>query len=310
VTHGVTERPLVFACEGTSLLGILATPANAQPFSRGVVVAVGGPQYRAGSHRQFTLLCRHLASAGIASIRFDFRGMGDSEGSQAQDVEEIFKDIRSAIDVFLKEAPHVREVALWGLCGAASAAALYTPGDSRVTGIAMLNPWVRTERGRARAQLRHYYLSRLMTLDVWRQLLRGKFKLGVALKSFLANVRDAIGVGSTTVEPTHELGSTTDSKECRTSRSLPDSILDALSSFGGRVLIILSTNDLTANEFREIARGSRRWRSLLNSARITRHDLVGANHTFSRSDWRNQVAESTVRWVTHSGPRRSNINAT
>lgn len=296
MNRAVAERPLLFSCEGASLLGILAAPTNAQPFSRGVVVAVGGPQYRAGSHRQFTLLCRHLASVGIASMRFDFRGMGDSEGQPSLDVEGIFTDIRAAIDVFLREAPQVREVVLWGLCGAASAAALYAPDDARVTGIVMLNPWVRTEQGRARAQLRHYYLDRLMTLDVWRRLLRGKFKLGAALKSFFADVRDATGAGSTPVEPTHGVGSA-GSSEDRTSRSLPDRMLDALSKFSGRVLIILSTNDLTANEFREVTRTSRRWRGLLTSARITRHDLAGANHTFSRADWRDQVAQWTARWV-------------
>jgi len=293
----IVERPLLFSCEGASLLGILAAPAQVPPYSRGVVIVVGGPQYRVGSHRQFTLLCRHLASEGIASLRFDYHGLGDSEGPPALGVDGAYADIRSAIDVFLREAPQVREVVLWGLCGAASAAALYAPDDVRVTGIVMLNPWVRTEQGRARAQLRHYYLDRLMTLDVWRRLLSGKFKLGAALKSFFADVRDATGAGSAPVEPTHGVGVSTGNSEDRTSRSLPDRVLDALSRFSGRVLIILSTNDLTANEFREVTRASRRWRNLLSSARITCHDLVGANHTFSRTDWRDQVEEWTTRWV-------------
>src|SRR5688500_5345431 len=73
-----TERVLAFECDGERLLGILS--ASQQPAKRGVLIVVGGPQYRAGSHRQFTLLARHLAEHGVPTLRFDYRGMGDSGG--------------------------------------------------------------------------------------------------------------------------------------------------------------------------------------------------------------------------------------
>ena len=57
------ERALVFECEGEQLVGIVAAPEAARV---GVLVIVGGPQYRAGSHRQYVLLSRRLASAGVA----------------------------------------------------------------------------------------------------------------------------------------------------------------------------------------------------------------------------------------------------
>ena len=72
------EMPVVFDCEGSRLVGIAALPAR--PAATGVLIIVGGPQYRAGSHRQFTLLARHLADAGYPTMRFDYRGMGDSAG--------------------------------------------------------------------------------------------------------------------------------------------------------------------------------------------------------------------------------------
>ncbi|HBZ05431.1 MAG TPA: hydrolase 1, exosortase A system-associated, partial [Massilia sp.] len=50
------------ACRGAWLYGIVSLPAAPHP--RGVLIVVGGPQYRAGSHRQFTLLARDLAAAG------------------------------------------------------------------------------------------------------------------------------------------------------------------------------------------------------------------------------------------------------
>ena len=70
------EQALVFDCAGERMLGIVAIPEAAQ--ATGVLILVGGPQYRVGSHRQFLLLARRLATDGIAAMRFDFRGMGDS----------------------------------------------------------------------------------------------------------------------------------------------------------------------------------------------------------------------------------------
>ena len=72
------DQALVFPCAGEALVGVASIPAT--PLALGMVVVVGGPQYRAGSHRQFVLLARRAAAAGIATLRFDYRGMGDATG--------------------------------------------------------------------------------------------------------------------------------------------------------------------------------------------------------------------------------------
>ncbi len=286
------EHPVVFRCENQLLIGIVAAPP--QPHKRGLVVLVGGPQYRAGSHRQFTLLCRHLAGEGIASFRFDYHGLGDSEGPPALGVDGLSSDLRCAIDVFLKEAPQVEEVLLWGLCGAASAAALYAPSDRRVTGIVMLNPWVRTEQGRATAQLRYYYLDRLRDPALWHRLLRGEVEMVKSLRDFANNIFKAAGLRTASPAIPQESTEAADSEH---SESLPDRVLDALSRAKVRVLVILSGADLTANEFRQVASGSRRWRRLMASPRVTCREIPEANHTFARADWRQQVAEWTAECV-------------
>ena len=60
---GFEERAVSFACQGDALYGVLSLPQGA--CTRGVLIVVGGPQYRAGSHRQFTLLARSLAAQGL-----------------------------------------------------------------------------------------------------------------------------------------------------------------------------------------------------------------------------------------------------
>jgi hypothetical protein len=57
----VSEEPLLFRCENARLVGILHRPAEQR--TRGVLLVVGGPQYRVGSHRQFVLLAREFETS-------------------------------------------------------------------------------------------------------------------------------------------------------------------------------------------------------------------------------------------------------
>ena len=63
----------------------------------------GGPQYRVNSHRQFLLLSRALPAARHPVMRFDYRGMGDSE-SQPRDVQMESADIAAALDALQERA--------------------------------------------------------------------------------------------------------------------------------------------------------------------------------------------------------------
>jgi exosortase A-associated hydrolase 1 len=132
------ELALAFRCEDDTLYGVLSAPAT--PAARGVLIVVGGPQYRAGSHRQFTLLARALARQGIPAMRFDYRGMGDSSGAP-RNFEAVQADLRAAVDQFYAASPGLQEVVLWGLCDAASASLFYARHDPRVRGLVLLNPW-------------------------------------------------------------------------------------------------------------------------------------------------------------------------
>lgn len=281
-----TEQALVFDCEGESLIGVLSGAALTA--ERGVLIIVGGPQYRVGSHRQFTLLARHLAEHGIPALRFDYRGMGDSDG-EMRTFERVGADIRCAIDRFFASAPGLKDVVLWGLCDAASAVLLYAHQDARVSGLVLLNPWVRTEQGAARVHLRHYYWQRLFQASLWQKVARGEFRFREAAAALGKFALDAMGPGPSS-------GSRVEGSPASAS-SLPDRMEAALRGFQGSLLLILSGNDLVAQEFNDLAKRSRNWRRMLEDRRVTRHDLPEANHTFARRDWRNQVERWTEAWV-------------
>lgn len=286
------EIPLVFECHGVKLLGLLHQ--GVPEAARGVLIVVGGPQYRVGSHRQFVLLARDLAQAGFPVLRFDYRGMGDAEGEFAG-FEQIDADISSAIDAFFVQVPNLRNLVIWGLCDAASAALFYAWRDPRIVGLVLLNPWLRTEAGQARTYLRHYYLARLVNPDLWRKIGRGEFSLMASLRSLLALV-EQVWRGGRDSPPVTEIAT-----EIRIPAShqppLPERMADGLRRFSGSVLLILSGDDLTAAEFRDVTRASRRWRRLLAQPRVTIREYPAANHTFSRRDWRDQVAVWTREWL-------------
>jgi len=245
-----------------------------------VLVVVGGPQYRAGSHRQFTLLARSLAVNGVAAMRFDYRGMGDSEGAERA-FGDVQDDIAAAIDAFMAAAPGVREIVLWGLCDGASAAMMYAPLDARVSGVVLLNPWIRTPDSIARTTLRHYYRDRLVDRAFWARVLRGSFNYQRSLASMFQLVRTAFGTGTAP----------------RSTLALPDRMHAGLHAFSGRVLVIISGADLTGREFCDLAEATPKWRQLLQSSRVTQYRIDRADHTFSRRVWRDQVAHWTGTWL-------------
>lgn len=277
------EQACVFSCRGEVLLGIVHhAPACA---TRGVLFVVGGPQYRAGSHRQFVFLARAFADRGYACMRFDARGMGDSCGA-SPGFEAMSDDIRAAIDTFVSAVPGVRDITLWGLCDGASAAALYAPQDARVAGLVLVNPWVRTEAIEARARLSSYYAARIRERDFWQALVRGRI------------ARSAVsGAIATAVRAFRDMSSSTSAADRPSTTSLPQRLASALEQFSGRMLIALSGNDLTAREFEHLCGSDDRWSRLMARPAVTKFDLPAANHTFSRSEWRSSIENATVDWL-------------
>ena len=277
-----TRTALQFDCHGDRLIGIVDLPE--EPGGRGVLLVVGGPQYRVGSHRQFALLARGLAERGVPAMRFDHRGIGDSEGQQAG-FDRLDDDIRAAIDEFCRQAPAIEQIVIWGLCDAASAAMIYAAQDDRVAGIVALNPWVRSEQTLARSYLRGYYVAQLFNVRFWRRLLTGKVGVRAALAGFLGNLGAALRRGAGGHDSTRK----TEPFQVRMKRGLD--------AFDGRTLLILSGDDVTAAEFRTLTESSRDWGRVLESDRVDRRFLQAANHTFSRREWRDQVLDWTSAWL-------------
>lgn len=276
------EQAFQFNGGHEQLLGIIANPE--QPASTGVLLVVGGPQYRVGSHRQFVLLSRALASAGFPVMRFDHCGMGDSTGRLVS-FEALNDDISAAISAFQQHCPEIKKVVLWGLCDAASASLLYSDAtqDSRITGLILLNPWVRSEASLAKTHIKHYYGQRLLQAEFWRKLLAGQLGLGRALGGFVSSLKTARQKNTSAAK----------------NEALPfqQKMCRGLEKFPGQVLLILSGNDYTAKEFIEATSADPKWAASLQQANIERINIPSADHTFSSAEWRGKVENITREWL-------------
>lgn len=272
----MTEYAKTISSQNKQLLSIIHQGSTANDTA--VLFLVGGPQYRVGSHRQFVQLARFLAKAGITSMRFDYRGMGDSFGEKMS-FDESAKDISTALDALQFSEPNIKKVYLWGLCDAASMALIYGWQDKRVQGLILLNPWLENESARAKVMLTHYYIKRFFSRSFWHKLVTGKVDVSASVNDInqLTKVQE-----KTDKVAVNQLDDGYQSK-----------MLLGMKKFDGPITFILSGNDLTARTFKQQIKQSRSWGRLV-SQKSQLHTLSKADHTFSRKAWKQEVEQLTL----------------
>lgn len=279
----MTERCVSFRIDGSTVLGILHEPET-RSTNCGIVVVVGGPQYRVGSHRLFVRLARDLAEAGFPVFRFDLRGMGDSEGA-FRGFENSERDIQVAIDAFIQHVAAMRRVVLFGLCDGASAALLYAHSDDRISGLILANPWVHTESGNAKVYLKHYYWKRLGQASFWRKFLSGRINVAASLGDFANKLGRSVRHGS------------------HAGVAFVDRMLHGVQSVKRPMLFLISERDLTAQQFDQLCEQDLAWKRAVSADLVRVVRLPGADHTFSSAADTGRVARHCVEWLGASADR-------
>jgi len=279
----LTEEAITFDCGGEPLVAVLHRAQSTG--QAGVLVVVGGPQYRVGSHRQFVLMARALARAGHPVLRFDYRGMGDG-GGDARTFEQASDDIRAALELFTRSVPGMPAVALWGLCDAAAAILMHAAEDPRVGALILVNPWVRTERGEAKAYVQRYYGQRLLQRSFWRKLLAGRLDVVKSVRSFAKTVYDSRKPAADDAGGEHFIAR----------------MLRGLQQFAGPVLVLISERDLTAAEFVSLCRDDVRWQRARARTGVSMVCLAGADHTFSSRGALDDATSRCLAWLQKALP--------
>jgi hypothetical protein len=120
---GAAETPVSLPVAPGALSGTLDVPAGAGPFPVVIILAGSGPTDRNGnSGRQlrsdaYELLAEGLAAKGIASLRYDKRGIGDSASAMTKESDlrfETYADDAAAWVAFLRKDPRFKRVFIAG----------------------------------------------------------------------------------------------------------------------------------------------------------------------------------------------------
>lgn len=124
------ERPYPYSTEeitfksnggGVTLAGTFSLPDEEGPHPAVVLLQGSGENdrdYAYRGHRFFLVLADHLTRQGIAVLRYDLRGVGESEGRlSGATLEDLARDAASALR-FLKERPDIDPASV-GLVGTA-----------------------------------------------------------------------------------------------------------------------------------------------------------------------------------------------
>ncbi len=282
----MSECPVIIPCEDASLIGIIDNP-DAATKTGVVIVVAGGPQYRVGAHRQFVTLARMLSDRNIISLRFDHRGTGDS-GGEFRGFIDMYTDIRSAIDTLCTKVPELDNIVLWGECESATAIAFYAYTDSRVKGLFMVNPWIRTEEGEAKTFLKHYYWDRLFEKEFWLKLKSGKFSINNSIKSFFQLLRSVrVKTKDSKVSGNDELANL----------PLPERLEKSCNMFSGKIFTLTSGKDYIAQEFKDYILDSSIWQKMIDDKKMIFEDIADSDHTFSRLEWREELMNHTGEWI-------------
>jgi alpha/beta superfamily hydrolase len=138
------ENRVKFPCGDLILEGLTTVPESKGPFP-GVVVCHPHPLYGGEMNNNVVIpICQALAQASIASLRFNFRGVGASQGKFAEGIGER-EDIVAAIS-YLSTLEAVDKERI-GLCGYSFGGAVsleVAPADEMVKALALISPAVST----------------------------------------------------------------------------------------------------------------------------------------------------------------------
>ena len=260
-------RPLAISCGGTPLAATLH-PGEAP---RAALIVSGGVQTRVGPHRLFTQLAEALGGQGMAALRFDRRGVGDSEGENTGFLGSAV-DIAAAASVLRSEGG--TDIVGIGLCDGAAALALFGAA-SGIQRLVLLNPWSSsspTEKattGMSSAEMpaaaqRDRTLKRLLDPRNWLRILSG----GIDVKGALKTLFSRGGVAES---------------------ALSARLIAAINAFPGPVLVPLSRGDATAEAFA----------ALLPALGPHVHPvwLENADHTLTRPEARQALFTAITDWL-------------
>ena len=284
----MTEEPVQFECNAKRLYGILHRPNPDNKPEVVVMMVVGGPQTRVGSHRLYVQLARFLCRHGINVFRFDYEGLGDSEGDFVGS-RQAEASIHAGMTYLRKRLTNYSKNMIWSLCdGCAPSISYAVHNQNAVDGLILCNPYVFfDDQDLSQAVLKHYYLRRLMSLDFWFKLFSLRVKYRESRLSLIETVKKSRALLKTDANANFETSKI----------PLSELFIDSLIKNPRPVKFILSTDDLAAQKFADFLSAHEEIKMLFTDKRLAQFFIEGADHTFTEPEKKSEMFDTTLQSI-------------
>lgn len=309
----IEVEAVVFANRnGHNLFGTLHTPPNADKSRPVIVLLSPGVKMRVGPHRLYNRMTAELNELGFTVFKFDFFGLGDSEGELDREMlAQVYNDTETGMFVddsadalnWLQENRGAERFLLGGLCGGAITGILLASDDTRVEGLISLGMTVTLAMGPDRtkfasqgelASLRKGYIRRLFRPKSWLRLLTFQSDYRTMLKSvgqLFKKKKTPPATVATTAPPPPDENSLSNANP-----RFPPAFF-AMTRQDRKILLIFSGSDRLFWDFDEkFAQPYAAQLAEVESA-YELHIVKDANHVFSFREWEQEMLGLTRNWL-------------
>ena len=304
--------PVSFSCEGSRLYGALHRGSGDRDPGVGVILLNQGPVDRVGSHRLYVKLANQLASLGVPVLRFDARGVGESEGAwEGEDTRITVPDIYGRIQTgawkgdalaaieFMRRTAGVDRVILGGLCGGACTALFAAAEHRAVDGVfAIGTPITFAHVTRLDAVPTAFlekevsgYFRKLLRPSSWTRFLSFKTDYRTLVRVFSLQIRRRVA---------RLRGPEQAAFECDDQVNVP--LVKALVTTAQqkRLLMVYSGSDYLWQEFQEHMPRFGRDRENLPFQLVV---IPDANHILTEDSWQQALSSSVLSWLEDTLPK-------
>lgn len=298
--------------DGKLLFGTLHPPVRQNPKRPMIVLLSPGVKMRVGPHRLYNRMTEAFLKQGYAVFKFDFYGLGDSEGELGKELlAEVYNDtengafVNDGIDAldWLQNERGIDTFILGGLCGGAISSILLAQNDPRVVGLLSLGMTVTLAMGAAErtrfasqgelAGLRKGYFRRLLNPVSWLRLLtfQSDFRtIGKSLAQLIPKKKPKqLAAVDTATDPAKQ-------SESNANPLFPEAFFKMATS-GRKMLLIFSGADRLYWDFDEkfAQPYANELKNVADAYEL--HVVENANHVFSFREWEADMLQVSADWL-------------
>ncbi|MES9972623.1 MAG: alpha/beta fold hydrolase [Candidatus Thiodiazotropha sp.] len=300
---------------GLKLYGILEQ-SESPVKDTAILLLSPGIKMRVGPHRMYNKLSKVFVDKGFTVLRYDFYGLGDSEGALDQKVlVDVYNSIQNGryiddtIDAmdWLGTTYNFDKFVLGGLCGGAITGMLAGSTDERVKGLialGLINVFEGGEDNFSKfvtegqlEDLKKGYISKLTDIDSWKRIITLKSDFRTIFKILLKpirvisnSIRESMSASSKKkIEFVHDETSNTNPRFAPTFFSMLQQ--------SKKMLLVYSGGDRLLWEFKEKFENIYKSHLSEYSHIYELHTIPEANHILSLSEWEESMHKLVEEWL-------------